>query len=96
MDEVREFDVVDSRILCFLILEGVIQVPSPSSESDRASPPIYSAIEDSVGVLAPSSSDWALQSFEALVRADARDPVVLDSGAMEESIVAFAVDVVLS
>lgn len=100
MNAVRELDVVDSRILCFLILDGVIQVPSPSSESDRASPSSDSAIDDSVGVLMPSSSsDWVLQSFEALVRADARDPVMLESGAavdVEGSIVAFAVDVVLS
>ena len=72
-----------------MILEGVIQVPSPSSESERTSPLRDSTIDDSVGVCNPSSSS----SYRVLVLAEARDPVVVDA---DGSKVAFAVEVVLS
>jgi len=35
-DERKEFVVVESRILCFFMLVGVIHWPSSSSESDNA------------------------------------------------------------
>jgi hypothetical protein len=40
-DERKGFVVVESRILCFLMLVGVIHWPSPSSESDNANESRY-------------------------------------------------------
>ena len=86
--DTTEFVVVASRIFCFLMLEGVIQIPCPSSSSEIArlsnesSRVCWESRDADIGVARSncSSSDWTLQSSVALVRMDTTDSVASMEG----------------